>query len=241
MSGVAKNGFGDGRLKPFVDSLWTATTPIRFAGTWFPHVMTVVRLRDGSVMLHSPCRPSAALLDEIAQIGAVAHVVAPNWFHDLYLREYRAAYPRAAFWGPRLLRRQHSEIIDEVLDAATSAPWAAELAHVSLSGLLSFDEAIFFYARNRTLIVADFLTNAVADQKTPALTRLGYRFFRLDGRLRVFPILRCFGFSSRMSMRSAAAQIIAWDPQHVIVGHGHPLLGGVSGELRAALSWATSQ
>lgn len=241
MSGVAQDRFGDGKLKRFVDSLWTVMTPIRFVGTWFPHVMTVVRLRDGSVMLHSPCRPSEALFDEITQIGAAAHVVAPNWFHDLYLREYRSAYPRATFWGPRLLRRQHSDVIDEVLDGATAAPWAAELPHLSLSGLLSFDEAIFFHVPTRTLIVADFLMNAVANQETPALTRLGYRFFQLDGRLTVFPILRWFGLSSRASMRRAAAQIIAWDPQHVIVGHGYPMLGGASIELQNALSYLDSK
>lgn len=237
---AAEDHVGDGKLKPFVDSLWTATTPIRFVGTWFPHVMAAVRLRDGSVMLHSPCRPSAELFDDIARIGAVAHVVAPNWFHDLYLREYRAAYPNATFWAPEFLRRQHSGIINEVLDGTASAPWAAELLQVSLSGLLSFDEAIFFHVRSRTLIVADFLMNAVADEKTPAFTRLGYRLFGLGGRLKVFPPLRWFGINSRPSMRRAAAQIVAWDPEHVIVGHGHPMLGGVSGELRTALSWLQS-
>lgn len=232
---ITEARFGDGRLKPFVDSLWTATTPIRFAGTWFPHVMTVVRLRNESVMLHSPCRPSAALFDEIAQVGAVAHVVAPNWFHDLYLREYRAAYPAAAFWAPAFLGRQHPGLIDGVLNAATT-PFA-ELPHIALSGLLSFDETIFFHVPSRTLIVADLLMNAVADEKTPAFTRIGYRLFGLDGRLKVFPLLRWFGVSSRPSMRRAAEQIVAWDPQHVIVGHGYPMINSISDKLRAALSW----
>lgn len=227
----------DDRLKPFVNSLWTATTPIRFVGTWFPHVMTVVQLKDGGVMLHSPCRPSPALFDDIARLGVVSHIIAPNWFHDLYLREYRAAYPNATFWAPGFLRRQCPGIINEVLDAATSAPWAAELPHVSLSGLLSFDEAIFFHVATRTLIVADFLMNAVADEQTPAFTRLGYRLFGLDGRLQVFPLLRWFGLSSRPSMRRAAAQIVAWDPEHVIVAHGQRVVADVSGELRTALSW----
>lgn len=132
-----------------MNSIWTATTPIRFAGTWFPHVMTVVQLADGSVILHSPARPSATLFEDIARIGVVTHIIAPNWFHDLYLREYWAAYPHATFWAPRFLRRQHLGIINETLDASTSSPWAAELPHVSLSGLLSFDEAIFFHVRTQ--------------------------------------------------------------------------------------------
>jgi hypothetical protein len=65
-------GFGDGTLLPFTDSIWTATTPIRFAVTWFPHVMTVIRLSNDELLLHSPCRPVAKLIDGVAQIGNVA-------------------------------------------------------------------------------------------------------------------------------------------------------------------------
>jgi hypothetical protein len=220
---VAGDRFGDGTLVPFVDSLWTAATPVRFAGTWFSHVMTVVRLRNGSALLHSPCRPSGALLDAVAEIGSVAHVVAPNWFHDLYLREYRASYPNAAFWGPRLLQRQHPALIDNVLDADLKAPWADELPYIPLSGLLSFDEAVFFHVASGTLIVADLLTNASTDGNAPPFTRLGYRLVGLDGRLKVFPPLRWLGFTSRASLRRAVSQIAAWNPDRLIVGHGYPI------------------
>ncbi len=222
-------------LTPFAESLWTAATPIRFAGSWFPHVMTVIRLSDRNVLLHSPCRPASALYNAIAGIGAVTHVVAPNWFHDLYLREYRASYPNARFWGPRFLQRQHPRLIDDVLNAGPAAPWAGDLSCTSLSGLLSFDEAVFFHIATRTLIVADLLINASADEKAPPLTRLGYKLFGLDGRLQIFPILRWFGFRSRSSMRHVAAQILAWKPDRVIVGHGDPIVCGAGDELHAAL------
>lgn len=131
---LGPSGFGDGTLVPFADSIWTATTPVRFVGTWFPHVMTVVRLAGGKLLLHSPCRPSNDLIHELARIGTVADVVAPNWFHDLYLTEYRALYPDATFWAPALLRRQRKSLIDRVLDATARPPWFAEMPHVSLSG-----------------------------------------------------------------------------------------------------------
>jgi hypothetical protein len=224
----------------FADSLWTATTPIRFAGTWFPHVMTVIRLADGGILLHSPCQPSDSLRRAIARIGRVSDVVAPNWFHDLYLSEYREFYPDATFWGPAFLQRQRRSIIDRALDVTTRPPWDTELPYVSLSGLLSFDESVFFHVTTRTLIVADLLMNASVGNDAPMVTRLGYRLFGLDGRLRVFPILRWFGASSRGSLRATAQQIFAWDPQRLIVSHGKPVEQYVTVKLRSAFRWLTT-
>jgi hypothetical protein len=55
-------------LSELTESLWIASTPIRFAGTWFPHVMAAIRLRDGSVVLHSPCRLSEQLQVDLQRV-----------------------------------------------------------------------------------------------------------------------------------------------------------------------------
>lgn len=228
---------GNDRLEAFAEGIWTATTPIRFVMTWFPHVMTVVRLADGDLLLHSPCRPSNHLIRDIAGLGRVAHVVAPNWFHDLYLREYRDLYPKATFWAPAFLKREHGSLVDAVLDSAARPPWYAEMPHASLRGLLTFDECLFFHRATRTLIVADLLMNAAPTPSLPALTRLGYRFFGLDGSVKVFPILRWFGVRERGSVRTAALQIFQWNPERLIVAHGTPIDVGVADELRGAFRW----
>ena len=201
--------------------------------------MTVVRLSDASLILHSPCRPLDDLVRKIGRLGAVSHVVAPNWFHDLYLKQYRELYPQAKFWGPRFLRTQQPSLIDTVLDGAVQPPWFEEMPHITLSGLISLDESIFFHANTRTLLAADFLTNAIASARAPLLTRMGYRFLRLDGRLQIFPYLRWFGFSSRASIASAVRQIFTWNPERLIVGHGKPLEADVNEQLRAAFRSVT--
>jgi hypothetical protein len=43
--------------------------------------MTVVRLGNGDLFLHSPIAYDAALSDELASIGRVRHLVSPNQFH----------------------------------------------------------------------------------------------------------------------------------------------------------------
>ncbi len=138
--------------------------------------MTAVRLANAEILLHSPCRPSPGLVEEIGRIGQVTQVVAPNWFHDLYLAEYRALYPTSTFWAPRFLQRHQKSIVDDVLDGANRPPWFSELPYISVPGLLTFDECVFFQNRTRTLIVADLLMNASVSPDAPRVTRLGYPF-----------------------------------------------------------------
>lgn len=232
----APGGFGDGTLASIADSLWTATTPTRFAAIWFPHVMTVIRLGDGRLVLHSPCQPSTSLTDDIARIGKVAHIIAPNWFHDLYLAEYRSLYREAIFWGPPTLRRSlGSAIIDRELDQTARPPWFPEMPHITLNGLLTFDESIFFHIPSRTLIVADLLTNLSSGDCAHRFTALAYRLSRVDGRLTMLPYLRWFGFTARRSVRTAAQTILEWNPDRLIVGHGAPIARNAAERLRTAL------
>jgi len=199
--------------------------------------MTVVRLATGGLLLHSPCRPSNELMKEIASIGKVAHVVAPNWFHDLYLNEYRALYRDAVFWAPALLQRQRRLIIDRVLDGAARPPWFDEMPHIALAGLLTFDECIFFHNGARTLIVTDLLMNPSVDDRMPTITRLGYWFFGLNGELKVFPILRWLSLGNRESLRQMVRQISEWNPDRLVVAHGTPVKDDVGEQLHVAFRW----
>jgi hypothetical protein len=199
--------------------------------------MTVVRLSGGKLLLHSPCQPLDELIDAIREVGTVSYVVAPNWFHDLYLAQYRKLFPKATFWGSAFLKRQHKSLIDVVLDQMTQTPWAEEMPHVTAPGLLTLDESVFFHRPTRTLIVADLLMNASMPAETPPLTRLGYRFLGLDGTLKVFPVLKWFGLTDRASLRRAARQMLRWEPKRLVVGHGTPIAHDARADLQRAFAW----
>ena len=198
--------------------------------------MTLIRLESRSLLLHSPCRPSDDLVGNIARIGDVTDLVAPNWFHDLYLARYRRLYPNATFWAPALLRRQHPSLVDRVLNASTRPPWFEEMPHVTLPGLLTFNESLFYHRASQTLIVADLLMNASTTPNSPPLTKLGYRFFGLDGSLKVFPILRWFGLVERPALRIAARWILDWNPEQCILAHGTPIPPHAATQLRGAFN-----
>lgn len=198
--------------------------------------MTVIRLADGSVVLHSPCEFSQALADEIAGIGVVRHIVAPNWFHDLYLREYKAEYPQAILWGPRFLQRLKGDrLVNGDLDGPT--PWEDAVPHYRVRGVLTFDESMFFHRESSTLIVADLLMNVnVSNDDVPFFTRIAFRLTGAQGRLCVFPLLR-LAIPDFAALRGAARHMLGWDPQNIVVAHGSPITDGARRQLGEALDW----
>ena len=44
----------DGSLTPFAEGVWLSTAPVEFIGMRLTATMTVLRLGDGSLLLHSP-------------------------------------------------------------------------------------------------------------------------------------------------------------------------------------------
>ena len=88
-----------GMLTALAEDLWVYDQPLRFYGIEVGTRMTVVRLADGALWLHSPVRPTPELRAAVDAIGPVRWLVAPNRWHHLYVRNWQEAYPGAAAYG----------------------------------------------------------------------------------------------------------------------------------------------
>jgi hypothetical protein len=165
----------------------------------------------------------------------VKHIIAPNWFHDLYLREYHDAYPQATVWGPRFLQKLKGRaLIGGVLGSAT--PWSDSISQYVVRGLLTFDETLFYHRPSETLVVADLLMNVRVTDDTPLFTRLAFRLSRVQNRLCTFPYLR-LAITDRFALKGAAAQMVSWRPRNIIMAHGRPIIEDACPKLIAALDW----
>ena len=90
-------------------NIWDHEMPIRFGGIPLWHRMTVIRLTNGGLVVHSPTRLDLASEEEFQKLGPIVAIIAPSWWHDLYLREYLSAYPDARLYGaPTLVRWNQS-------------------------------------------------------------------------------------------------------------------------------------
>lgn len=201
-------------------NIWDHEIPIRFGGIPLWHRMTVIPLTNGGLLLHSPTRLDPASQEQFQKLGPIVAIVAPSWWHDLYLREYLNAYPDARLYGaPTLLRWNRSLRSAEFLRDWEPSLWKGEIDQIHVQGIgLFLDEIVFYHRPSRSLIVADLLFNL--SEKDAWITRAlgslvigpfpGCRFARLY-RLAV---------TDRQRMRSAVERILDWNFEQIIVGHG---------------------
>ena len=82
-------------LRKLAENLWVEERSQRFYGLEVGARMTVMRLADESLLLHSPVSLDPQLRRELDSLGAVRYAVAPNRFHHLYAGEVAKAYPEA--------------------------------------------------------------------------------------------------------------------------------------------------
>src|SRR5262245_1568336 len=90
---------GTNLLTPFEENIFTVQRPYRVLGMELGVRMTVIRLQDGGLFLHSPVRLDPELKKEMDSLGPVRCLVGPNLFHHLSLRPWREDYPEARLFG----------------------------------------------------------------------------------------------------------------------------------------------
>lgn len=159
-------------------SLWVKETRPRFLGlVEVGGRMTVVRLADGALLLHSPVRLDGRMRAELDALGPVRFALSPNKLHHLFIGDYAAAYPQARIYAaPGLAKRRRDLSFHGDLTDIAERAWADDLDQVIVKGHPWLQEVVFFHRQSRTLIVADMLQNF--HEESPFLTRV---YARLDG------------------------------------------------------------
>ncbi|WP_230534128.1 DUF4336 domain-containing protein [Microvirga roseola] len=126
----------------------------------FPTRMTVVRLPDGSLWLHSPTEPDGALIESILERGPVCFLIAPNTLHYWWIPEWKARMPDAAIYGAPGLERvaKRPLPIEHVLGDTPPAAWSDVFDQVLVQGE-GLTEIDFYHRPSRTLILTDLIEN----------------------------------------------------------------------------------
>jgi hypothetical protein len=225
--------------KPVTADLWVVDGGwIRFYGMPFPTRMTVTRLTDGGLWVHSPIADQDGLADAVAALGPVRHLIAPNWIHYAWLGDWQSRFPEATTWGSpgvveRAKRRGVDLRLDHVLSDVAPPAWADQIdQRLADSGY--HREMVFFLRSNRTLILTDLVENFEAD-KMPwwalPLLKLG-RVCHPDGRM---PLDMAASFRRKSRhLRDLVDTMIAWNPERIILAHGHWYGRDGAAELRRA-------
>jgi hypothetical protein len=209
-------------LEVFVpDALWLCDYFVRLGGARVNARMTLIKLRSGEILVHSPCAFDASLTAEVAALGRVAAIIAPGNFHWLHVRSCQQAFPDAATYiCPGVEKRAKGLTFEFVLGDAAPPLWADELSQVALQGTRLMREVAFFHRASRTLILVDLVENFTpATPGTNLFSRTVFRALGMWNRPRPAPEYR-LAWRDKARVREGMERILAWDFERVILSHG---------------------
>jgi hypothetical protein len=229
--------------KLVAEGVWTVDSgPIHVLGLPLPVRMTVIRLAEGDLWLHSPTRFSEPLKRELEQFGPIRHLVAPNVAHWSFLQDWQRACPEAETWAAPGLRERASVKkaglrLDHDLGDTAPEAWAGEIGQTVVPGGGGFREVDFFHAATHTLVLTDLVVNLEAE-KLPWLMRPAARLAGVtapNGKAPVY--LRFIIRMRRQEAAAAAARLLDWAPARVIFSHGRWFERDGAAALRRSLHW----
>lgn len=227
-------------VKPLAEGLWIVDgETIRFGPPGlklpFPTRMTLAKLPEGGLFVHSPTPLTPALKAQVDALGEVRWLVGPNRIHYWWLPEWHAAYPQAPVYvAPRLREQAKAHIAFDTIELAQSAvlPWSNAIDSLGVPGRY-MSEYVFFHRASRTLILTDFIENFEAAKLSSPFLRWLIRVAGGDGSMPrdmrlTYP---------RQEVRRAVETMIGWNPERIVVAHGAIYPSGAVEALRRAFAW----
>ncbi|MDG9666638.1 DUF4336 domain-containing protein [Hahella sp. CR1] len=226
-------------LISMAENLWIYNgEAVPYLGLAYTTRMTVVRLSNGDILVHSPTRYDENLAREVAELGPVKYLVTPNKLHHLFLPQWMAHFPDAACYGTPGLQEKRKDIsFDGLLGENPEPGWEKDVDQTLFRGSFAMKEAVFFHRSSRTLILGDLIENFRVDHfhgwrrwvalltgiiaphgKTPIDWRLTFIF-------------------GRSKARAALRKMQAWRPDNIIIAHGECVIGHGSEFLARSFSW----
>jgi hypothetical protein len=128
-------------LKPIAAGVWIVDGPeIQFSylGLRFPLQtrMTLIRLPNGGLWIHSPTSLTDALAGKVLEAGPVLFLIAPNTLHYWWIPDWKTRFPDAMVYAaPGLERSAKRPLpVDQVLGNVPPPAWAGIIDQAVVRG-----------------------------------------------------------------------------------------------------------
>lgn len=221
-------------LRSLHENLWVIDHPLRMpGGVQIGTRTTLIRLADGGLFLHSPGPRDDTHTAEIAKLGDVRHVVAPNLFHNFFAKETVERYPDASFYAPRGFETKVPGVPFEILTDDAPAAWAGQLDQVAIHGAPRLNEIVFCHRASRTLLLTDLCFNM--QHSDSLVTRVFMTIMGGYGHFGPSRLARSF-MKDKAAVKAGVERILEWDFDRVVVTHGDVVETGGKEGLRKAFS-----
>ncbi len=204
------------------NDIWLAEGAcVRFFGLPYSTRMTVIRLTDGSLWVHSPIALTDALAAQVDALGSVRYLIAPNQLHHLFLEQWQQRYPQASCYATDALIRKRDDLyFDYPLRTELHYAWSDQIFHLLFTGSVLMQECVFFHPPSKTLLVTDLIEN-FAPRHFHGWQRLLARMTGIVAPNGKMPIDWRLSFClQRALVREHLGNMLAWQPQRIVMAHG---------------------
>jgi len=205
------------------DDIWVHDDSMKLAGTKLRLRMTVVKLSDGSLWVHSATALSPELKQEIDQLGEVKHIVAASNAHNTWLQDWCEAYPDAEAYVsagiPRKVPLSNYHILRDGLENV----WEKDLSWEFMPAVPMFNETVFFHKKTQSLIVTDLIQNYPDDVPTGfagIMTKYVFQPIGFKGTCIAPPLKMGFMIKDKQKFTGFIRNVQDWDFKRIIVTHG---------------------
>lgn len=186
--------------------------------------MTVVRLGNGDLFVHSPIAFDGGAAAELERMGTVRYLISPNQWHYAHIGEWQKAFPDAVAWASpgvrRRARARRADVhFDRDLEPSPPEEWRAEIDQILVPGGI-FKEFVFFHKASRTLILADTIMNLELDKLDQPWRSAAKLSGMYHPRGQIFFGMRLPLLLQRRKANAAFRKIRSWRPERIVVSHG---------------------
>jgi hypothetical protein len=212
------------------DDLVLVSFPWRTLGIDFRRNVTLLRLSDGRLVIHSTAPFTEGDVAAIRGFGEPAWLIEATLLHDTFAKEGRAALPGLPYLAPDGFANGSGVLTGSLCPPPSD--WEGEIDVFKIDGVKK-NEHVLFHRRSRTLVVADLFFSL------PPETRGWPRFFARH----IMRLPRLFGISAffrltisdRRAFERSVNVLLDLDFDKVVVAHWEPLLSAAKPSVEQAL------
>jgi len=193
--------------------------PLRAFGIDFSRCVTLLRLADGRVVIHSSAPFTAEDVKAVRRFGVPSWLVEATLMHDTFARPVSAVFPDLPYLAPDGFAKL-SGVPTQPLYPPPS-DWASEIEVLKVEGLGKINEHALFHRVSGTLVLADLFSHFPPDSRgwPRFFARHIMRLPRLSGISAFFRLM----IRDRGAFALSMKKMLDWDFEQIVVGHGEPI------------------
>jgi hypothetical protein len=229
-------------LREIDRNLWVVDRPLKYFGLEVGTRMTIIRLSTGDLVAISPIKIDRETIEQIALLGQIKYIIAPNLYHHLFITEFQSIYPDAQLWATSTLADKKPDLVIDrpLVDRRNSIFDEIDYLFfdgfqtLDLNGYTPLDEYVFYHRTSRTLILTD--TAVYFDDRFVPMTQLVARLMGGYKLLRPSPLEK-LATRDKIAVKKSVDLVLEWDFDRVIMAHGSIVETGGKKQFKSGYDW----